>query len=109
MLKTSAHVAPRLTPKCQAGCRSRSALLSLDLSNERQQAATRLMKEGEPLLQSVRVLVNHVGRAREGDAATLELLLRRVDVLHAEVQDGVVVKVRHFDNRPILDHQADTP
>src|ERR1051325_3112662 len=85
-----------------------SSLLRLDLRNQRQQAAAGLVKERQPLLHAVGVLVDHVRRAGEGDASTFELLLSCVDVRDTEVQDGVVVKVGHFDDRPILDHQTNS-
>ena len=69
----------------EAGRRSLHGFLGLRLRNEREQAATGLVKEGQPLLQTVRVLVDHVRSAREGDAAPLELLLRGVDIHDAEI------------------------
>ena len=67
------------------------------------------MEERQPLFETVRVLENHVGRAREPDAPPLELLLRGVNVRDPEVENRVVVKVGYVDDRAILDHQANSP
>src|SRR6185503_15715409 len=77
--------------------------------DQRQQSAAGLLKKRQPLLQTVRVLEDHVGRAGKRDTPPFELLLGRMDVQYLEVENRVVVKIRHVDDRAVLEHQANSP
>src|ERR1700730_2290992 len=60
----------------------------LHLRHDRQGSSLRVMKVRHPLLGSVRVTVNQVGRVRKLDAARAQQLVRRTDVLDAQVKNG---------------------
>lgn len=61
--------------------------LSRDLAHQREQLPVDVLEERHPLLDAGGVPMNHVGRAREGDAAFPQPTVLRLDVVGAEVED----------------------
>ena len=62
-----------------------------------------VLEEGHPFFRSILVSVDHMRRVSELHAATLELLLRRMDIRYAQIENRVVRSVALLRK-----HQSDT-